>query len=163
MGQFCNRRGRSSRYPRPLSLRDTARAVSEETVELARTGFEAFNRWFNQGTVDYYALLDPEVEWVPMSALLEGTRYHGHDGVREWFEEMKRDWSSYELKPEDFQDLGDDRVLALGGWHARGRGGDVLLDFPQAAWLLEYRKGKILRMQTFTDRKKALEAAGMLE
>jgi ketosteroid isomerase-like protein len=137
--------------------------MSQENVELARRDFEAFNRTFNEGTPDLYAVLDPEIEWVPMSALLDGTRYHGHDGVREWMEDMKRDWTTYETKPEHFRDLGDDRVLALGTWHARGRGGEVPLDFPQAAWLLQYRKGKLARVQTFTDREKALEAAGLRE
>src|SRR5688500_3668608 len=98
--------------------------MSQENVELARRAFEAFNRTFNEGTPDLYELLDPEIEWVPMSALLDGTRYHGHDGVREWMEDMKRDWTTYETKPEHFRDLGDDRVLALGTWHARGRGGE---------------------------------------
>jgi ketosteroid isomerase-like protein len=137
--------------------------MSEENVELARQGFEAFNRTFNEGTPDFYETLDPEVEWVPMSALLEGTRHHGHDGVRHWIEDMKRDWATYEARPERFVDLGDDRVLALGSWRAQGRGGDVLLDFPQAAWILQYRKGKLVRLQTFTEREKALEAAGLSE
>jgi hypothetical protein len=54
--------------------------MSQENVEIARRSFEAFNRTFNEGTPDLYEMLDPEVEWVPMSALLEGTAYHGHDG-----------------------------------------------------------------------------------
>jgi len=137
--------------------------MSQENVEVARRGFDVFNRTFNEGTPDFYETLDPEVEWVPMSALVEGTRYHGHDGVRQWFEEMKRDWTSYELRPERFLDLGDDRVLALGSWRAQGRGGGVLLDFQQASWLLQYRKGKLVRLQTFTDRKKALKASGIKE
>jgi ketosteroid isomerase-like protein len=138
-------------------------ARSQETVEIARRGFQAFNRTFNEGTRDLYEVLDPNVEWVPMSALLDGTAYHGHDGVRRWLEEFKRDWTTYEIRPERYLDLGDDRVLTLGVWRARGRGGDVLLDFPQAAWLLQFRKGKLTRVQTFTERKKALEAAGLRE
>jgi ketosteroid isomerase-like protein len=106
--------------------------MSEENVETARRVIEAFNRAFAEGSPGLYELLellDPEVEWVPMSALLDGTRYHGHDGVRQWMEEMKRDWTSYEVRPERFIDVGDDRVLALGTWRAEGRGGGVLLDF----------------------------------
>jgi ketosteroid isomerase-like protein len=137
--------------------------MSQENVELARQYFDAFNRWFNEGTFDFYETLDPEVEWIPMSALLEGNRYRGHDGVRQWFKEMKRDWTSYELRPEDFQDLGDDRVLVLGSWRAQGRGGEVPLDFPQAAWLVQYRNRKLVRLQTFTERDKALKAAGLSE
>jgi ketosteroid isomerase-like protein len=137
--------------------------MSQENVELARTAFEAFNRAFNEGVPDLYDMLDPEIEWIPMTAILEGRTYRGHDGVREWIEDMKREWTSYETMPERFQDLGDDRVLALGTWRARGRGGDVLLDFPHASWLLQYRKGKIVRVETFTDRTQALEAAGLSE
>ncbi len=99
--------------------------MSEENVENARRFFEAFNRTYAEGTPDLYELLDPEVEWVPMSAGLEGTRDHGPDGVRQWLENMKRDWSSFETRPERFLDLGDNRVLALGIWRARGRVGDV--------------------------------------
>ena len=85
----------------------------------------------------------------------------GHEGVRQWIDDMKRDWEAFEPRPEDFRDLGDDRVLALGSWHARGRGGNVPLDFPQAAWLARYREGRLVRMQTFTERDEALEAAGL--
>jgi ketosteroid isomerase-like protein len=137
--------------------------MSQENVEIVRRAFEAFNRTFTEGAPDYWELLDPEVEWIPMSALLEGTRYHGHDGVREWMEVMKRDWTSYEVRPERHVDLGDDRVLTMGTWRARGRGGGVLLEFQHATWLQELRKGKVVRLQTFTDRKKALEAAGLRE
>jgi ketosteroid isomerase-like protein len=112
-----------------------------------------------EGTLDLHETLDPEVEWVPMSALLMRTSYHGHDGVRQWIEEMKRDWTIFEVRPERFVDVGDDRVLVLGSWRAQGRKGEALLDIPQAAWLVEYRNGKLVRLRTFTDRKEALEAA----
>jgi ketosteroid isomerase-like protein len=135
--------------------------MSQENVEIARRLIEAYNRTFAEGTPELYELLDPEVEWVPMSALLEGTRYHGHDGVRQWIEEMKRDWTSFEVRPERFLDLGDDRVLILGMWRAQGRAGDVLLDFQQASWLFQIQEGKLVQLQTFTDRNKALEAAGL--
>jgi ketosteroid isomerase-like protein len=137
--------------------------MSQENVEIAHQVSEAFNRAFADGTTDLYELLDPDVEWVPIKALLEGTTYRGHEGVRRWIEELRRDWAAFETRPEQFRDLGDHGVLALGTWRAQGRGGDVLLDVPQAAWLLQYRKGKIIRMQTFTERKKALEAAGLGE
>ncbi len=136
--------------------------MSQENVEIARRIFEAFNRTFTAGTDDLYVFLDPDVEWIPVMAILEGRSYHGHEGVRQWIEDMKRDWEAFEPKPEDFRDLGDDRVLTLGSWHARGRGGDAPLDFPQAAWLGQYREGKLVRMQTFTERKDALKAAGLL-
>jgi hypothetical protein len=47
--------------------------MSEENVEIARRAFDAFNRTFTEGIPDLYDLLDPEVDRVPMSAILEGS------------------------------------------------------------------------------------------
>jgi hypothetical protein len=44
--------------------------MSQENVDAARRGFEAFNRTFTEGTPDLFQTLDPEIEWVPMSAWL---------------------------------------------------------------------------------------------
>jgi ketosteroid isomerase-like protein len=140
--------------------------MSRENVDIVRRAFEAFNRTYAAGTTDlseFLDFLDPDVEWVPIMAILEGTIYHRHEGMRQWIEDVKRDWAAFEPRPEEFRDLGDDRVLALGSWRARGRGGDVLLDIPQAAWLIQLRNGKIVRLQTFTERNKALEVAGLRE
>jgi hypothetical protein len=98
-----------------------------------------------------------------MSALMMRTSYHGHDGVRQWVKEMKRDWTTFKVRPERYLDLGGDRVLTLGTWRAQGRGGGVLVDFPQASWLTQYQKGKLVLLRTFTDRKQALEAVGLQE
>jgi ketosteroid isomerase-like protein len=138
--------------------------MSEENFELARKMFAATARGINLGAFDELnSLLDPKVEWIPINAALEGTRYCGHDGVREWIEDMNRDWDFFEARPEDFRDLGDDRLLALGTWRARGRTSGVELTSQPAAWLLEVRDRRVVRMQTFTDRDKALEAAGLSE
>jgi ketosteroid isomerase-like protein len=80
--------------------------MSEENVELARRTFEAFKRTYTEGTDDLYALLDPDIEWIPATAILEGRSYHGHEGVRQWVEDMQRDWEAFEPRPEDFRDLG---------------------------------------------------------
>ena len=138
--------------------------MSQENVEIARRVSEEFNRAYAEGTTDLYELLDPDVEWVPIKAILEGTSgSRGHEGVRHWIEELRREWTAFETRPEQFRDLGDNGVLVLGTWRAQGRGGGVLLDIPQAAWLMRYRNGRVVKMQAFTERKKALEAAGLPE
>lgn len=130
-------------------------------MEAARALLPAFNRAFEHDTLELYELLDPEAEWIPITAVLEGNSYHGHDGVRLWIEDMRRDWEVYETRPEEFRDLGDDRFLILGTWRARGRSSGVELNSQQAAWLVDCRAGKVIRMQTFTDRERALETAGL--
>lgn len=127
----------------------------------ARRMHEAFNRTFTEGTAELFEVLDPEAEWIPITAVLEGTNYQGEAEIRRWMEEMKRQWEFYETRPEEFLDLGDDRVLVLGTWRARGRGSGVELDSQPAAWLIRIEAGKVIRMQTFTDRLKAFEAAGL--
>jgi ketosteroid isomerase-like protein len=138
--------------------------MSQENVEFVRQMFGAAGRAINLGALDeLYRFLAPDVEWVPINATLEGTRYRGHHGVQQWIEDMNRDWDFFEARPEEIRDLGDGRVLALGTWRARGRSSGVELDSQPAAWLLQLRGGKGVRMQTFTDRAKALEAAGLRE
>jgi ketosteroid isomerase-like protein len=138
--------------------------MSQENVELARELFAAATSAINLGALDELnSLLDPEVEWIPINAALEGTRYRGHDGVRQWIDDMNRDWDYFEARPEDFRDLGDDRLLVLGTWRARGRSSGVELTSQPASWLLAFRDGRAVLMQTFTDRARALEAAGLRE
>lgn len=121
----------------------------------------AFNRSFADDTEDFYELLDPEVEWMPLTAAMEGSSYHGLDGARQWVEELENDWEVFETRPEEFRDLGDGRVLVLGTWRARGRGSGIELDSQRAAWLMQIRDGKLVRHQAFTDIERAFEAAGL--
>jgi len=121
------------------------------------------NRALAEGADDFYEFLDAEVEWIPITTLLDGRTYRGPEGVRQWVDDMKRDWTVYEIKWKDGRDLGDGRVLAFGVWDCLGRRGGVQLTFDQAAWLIELRGGKMIRFQTFVDRAKALEAAGLQE
>jgi ketosteroid isomerase-like protein len=138
--------------------------MSQENVEIAREMFAAAARAINLGEFDDLdGLLDPEVEWIPINAALEGGWYRGHGGVRQWIKDMNRDWDYFEARPEEFRNLGDDRLLAFGTWRARGRSSGVELDSQPAAWLIQLRNGKVVRMQTFTERSQALKAAGLRE
>jgi ketosteroid isomerase-like protein len=137
--------------------------MSQENVEIARRMFERVPQTLAGEKPDFFQWLAPEVEWLTLATIIEGTRYHGHDGVRRWIEDVRRDWAVWELRTDEFLDLGDDGVLVFGGWHARSHGGDRDLDIQQSAWLLRFRDGTLRRLETFTDRSKALEAAGLAE
>ena len=56
--------------------------MSDQHVELARRGLAAFNRTFADGTEDLYEHLAPDIEWIPITAVLDGQTHRGHDGVR---------------------------------------------------------------------------------
>jgi ketosteroid isomerase-like protein len=129
--------------------------MSQENVEIALALHAASNR---RDVSAFLELLDPKVEWIPITAALEGRVYRGPEAVRQWWEELEADWEFFEVHPEDYRDLGN-RVLLLGHWRARGRASGIELENQAASWLYEIRDGKIVRMQTFTDRTEALAAA----
>jgi ketosteroid isomerase-like protein len=131
--------------------------MSQENVETARGLFDAFNRR------DIAALVEPldaDVEWVPIMAALEGRVYRGHDGVKQWIDDLDEHWELFEVEAQEFRDLGD-RVLALGCWRARGRVSGIGLDNEPGTWLLHFNSRQVVRLQTYTDRAEALEAAGL--
>jgi ketosteroid isomerase-like protein len=132
--------------------------MSQENVEIVRRGFTAFTRG---DFALFLELLDPDVEWIPFGATLEGRAYRGHDGVREWLEGLLTDWEFFVPYAEDFRDRGD-RVLVFGHWRARGHTSGVELE-RAGTWLFDVKGGKTIRLQTYSDRAEALEAVGMSE
>jgi ketosteroid isomerase-like protein len=132
--------------------------MSQENVEIVRRAFEAFNR---RDMTGFLELLDPDVEWVPILAVLEGRVYRGHKEVQRWIEDLDPDWEFFEVYYEELRDLGD-RVLIFGHWRARGRASGVESEQP-GTWLYEMKGGKVVRMHTFTDRDEGLKAAGHKE
>jgi uncharacterized protein len=128
--------------------------MSQENLEIVRRAFEAFNR---RDMTAFLDLLDPDVEWVPILAVLEGRVYRGHKDVQRWVEDLDPDWEFFEVYHEELRDLGD-RVLIFGHWRARGRASGVESEQP-GIWLYEMKGGKVVRMRTFTDRGEGLKAA----
>ncbi len=133
--------------------------MSQKDFEIPRRLIDAYNRRDMDAFVE---LLDPNVEWIPIMAALEGRVYCGHEGVRAWIDDLDEDWEYFEPCLEDFHDLGD-RILIFGHWRARGRASGVELDNQPAAWIYKIKDGKVVWMRTFTDRAEALEAAGLSE
>ena len=130
--------------------------MSQENIDLVRRAIDTFNR---RDMTSFLDLLDPDVEWVPILAVLEGRVYRGHKEVQRWVEELDPDWEFFEVYSEELRDLGD-LVLIFGHWRARGRASGVESEQP-ATWLYEMKGGKVARMHTFTDRDEGLRAAGL--
>jgi hypothetical protein len=141
--------------------RDTAWAMSEESVDAFNRGLVAYNRR------DIDALLaevDPEVEFQPAPAVLLGgkqTVFRGHRGVHEAIREEDEALALFQVEVSEIRDLGD-RILAIGHAHVRGKGSGAEIESP--FFLLTELKGtKAISIRGFVDRKEALEAAGLSE
>lgn len=130
--------------------------MSQEDVDTIRTGLDALNRRDIDGML---ANLQPDAEMVPLRAVLDGTVYRGHDGLRQWLADMAEDWDDLRIETEELRDLQGGRVLVLGRFHARGKSSGVNLDQP-AAWICETAGGKMARIRFFEDAAAALSAAG---
>jgi uncharacterized protein len=104
-------------------------------------------------------LIDSDVEWIPIMAALEGRVYRGHDGVRQRVADLSVDWDCFETHQEEFLEIGD-RVLIFGRWRARARSSGVELESEQASSVIDLQDGKVVRLQTYTDRDEAVKAAG---
>jgi ketosteroid isomerase-like protein len=129
--------------------------MSETDVETIRRGIAALN----SGDVDGMAsTLDPDVELVPLRAVLDGTSYRGHEGLRRWVDDMVEDWSRFEIAVDEVRELAPGRLLVRATMRLRGRLSGVALDSP-GAWLCDMRGAKVSRIQFFTDSEAALAAA----
>ena len=71
--------------------------MSQENVEIVRRVFDAFNR---RDIAAFLELLDPDVEWVPVLAVLEGSVYRGHGDIRRWLKTSTTDWEFFEVYHE---------------------------------------------------------------
>ena len=136
--------------------------MSEENVEIVRRSAEEFNRGGVEAMIDTYWA--PEIVWDMTNAGVPGVGvYTGYDEVRafvaDWFSVFKFD--EWELEVEELIDC-DDRVVSIVRQRGRGTfsGAEVSVDFAQVVSL---RAGKIVRVDNYLDRSKALEAAGLRE
>jgi ketosteroid isomerase-like protein len=136
-------------------------AIAAE-IESIRRAYESFPDAFAGNEEKYLHLFSPDVEWVPIMAALEGRVYRGHEGMRQWFADLRRDWEIFTPVVEEIHVLGDDNFLVLGHWRARGRVSGIELNDQPAAWLLHRKDGRTDRLQTFTDQDEGLKAAERL-
>jgi ketosteroid isomerase-like protein len=135
--------------------------MSQENVEIVKAGSEAWVR----GDLDaYFKLCDPAVEWDTSNfeGWPEDDIYHGHTGVRRFFEDWRASWEQYEAGVEEYFDIDGERVLAYWWQRGEGRGSRIPV---QMDWALicTLKRGLVWRMEAFSDRREALEAVGLAE
>jgi ketosteroid isomerase-like protein len=131
--------------------------MSQENVETFRRGFAAVNHRDLDG---FLANVAPDVEFMSLIAEAEGETFHGHEGVRRWWNEVVLPLGGLHGGPdEDVRDLGDTvvaRVVAI--YHPSG------VEVRQTIWCAtRYRDGMATWWGFFRTEAEALEAAGLSE
>jgi DHA2 family methylenomycin A resistance protein-like MFS transporter len=141
---------RTTTKPVVRRARSRRSIMSEETVELARAGYEAFR---TQNAAGVLHLFDEDIEWVAYSGnaqLPGGGLFRGLATVAtDVFGRMRHTWQHFEFVPHEFLDAGD-RVIVSGRMLALARGCDAQVDVPFLhVWTI--RNGKARRVELFTD------------
>ncbi len=131
--------------------------MSQANVELYHQSVEAFN---HRDWDVFLALMGEEVVVESRLVAMEGA-YHGHEGLRRWWDAFLGAFPDYTLVVEEVRDLGDTTLA-----HARGRGhlagsATPLID---SFWeTLRWRDGKCVWWRNCATEADALEAAGLQE
>jgi ketosteroid isomerase-like protein len=129
--------------------------MSRENVDVVGASFEAFLR---RDLDAFLSCFDPEVEYRSLVGEVEGT-YHGHEGMRSWWDSLLRVFPDWQPQLEDTRDLGQ-RVLSRVRAGGHGTGSGIRLE--RAMWhVAEIRDGRIKSSAFFRTEHEALEAAGL--
>jgi uncharacterized protein len=131
--------------------------VTSDRIDVVSEGYDGWNRR------DFDAMvrrLAPDVVWRT-AGVFPGLKpiYHGHDGVRRFWDAMQEAWELIEVRPDRFVEY-DDKVLVEIHFHAKGResGAEVKMD-----WLhvFTFEEDAVVEVAGYRSIEEALAQQGM--
>ena len=121
---------------------------------LVRRFVDAYNSRQLEAQIE---LCDPEIELVPLRAVLEETIYRGHDGIRRFARDIVESWSEAHIEILEFEARGEQAVF-IGYLRLKGRSSGAVTEvMGAAAWSV--RDERLLRIayhQTLQDARREL-------
>ena len=132
--------------------------MSQENLEAATRLYDLYEL----GDIDgMLAGMDPDLELDVSDRLPDEGVLRGRDAYRSFLQRSFDVWAEFRVEVEELLD-GGDAVVALVRSVAVGQGSGVEVEerIAHVAWL---RDGTPYRIKVFTDRERALEAAGLRE
>ena len=137
--------------------------MSEENVEIVRRAYEILADGFDEETVRTLmagGLVNPDAELDLRTAYPDGPVVR-LDTLSEFFDTQP--WGrSTRFEPGSFRAVDTERVLVFVRLRGIGTGSGVEVEAP-IAHLLTLRDGQVVRVASYVDRRKALDAAGLRE
>jgi ketosteroid isomerase-like protein len=131
--------------------------MPQENVGLVYRIFDAFNRRDLDAVL---ALMDDDVEFGSRLAGIEGG-FHGHRGIRRWWEIIRDASPDRIIEVVDAQALGDVTLTLARG---RGHGAVSQIPYEETVWsVARWRGKKAIWWGVFPTRAEALEAVGLEE
>lgn len=104
------------------------------------------------------AVCDPEIEFLSVLGI-SGRRYIGHEGIRQYFEDVSSAWEEWRVEVHNLTSGPDGRVAIEMTMHVRGLGsGAALSEYAGHVWTV--RNGKLLRNELHREPGQALAVVG---
>jgi ketosteroid isomerase-like protein len=133
--------------------------MSEKNVEIVQKVFAALNRGDREEAI---GLAHPEVVLDATRSVFNPKTYYGRDGLRQWLTDTNETWEGMHTEQNEFIDAGE-RVVVIGLLVGKGKRSGVEVGTPNGT-ILTIRDGLVIRSETgYTNRREALEAAGLSE
>lgn len=105
------------------------------------------------------ALCHPAVQFDSVLGI-GGRAYLGHEGIRQYFEDVASAWREWRVEVERVTEAADGRVAIVMTMHARGKGsGASLAERTAHIWTL--RDGKLLHNEPYREPEQALRDLGL--
>jgi ketosteroid isomerase-like protein len=142
-----------------MTERDTARAMSEENVEIVRNAFAAYERGDMEAVLrladEDIVITQPSVPGIP-------AQQHGHRGVLEAFAIWPEQWNDFRVEILKIDAAPAGKVIATVRNRGRGKQSGIEVDM-EFSFVLTIRDAKVTEWQLFVQEDEALEAAGLSE
>jgi ketosteroid isomerase-like protein len=125
--------------------------MASEAFELVRQSWVYVDGRDLEG---FLSIVHEDVEFVSLVAEAEGGTYQGHDGVRDWWEQVGESLGTLRYHPKEMRDLGGGAVLTELVVSATVAGVDV----PQTMWhTVQVRGDKAAWWGSFRTEEEALQ------
>jgi ketosteroid isomerase-like protein len=131
--------------------------MAQADIDVVRESHDAFRRRDLEAFLGY---MDPEVEFRSHVLELEGA-YHGHDGVRAWWNNVVAVFPDWSPRMEDARDIGDSVLVRV---RAEGKGTGSGVPLERDIWqVVQVRGGRLKSWAFFRTEREALEAVATRE
>jgi ketosteroid isomerase-like protein len=132
--------------------------MSQESFDRVYELADAFNR---RDQAAFLAGWDEDAELVSRLVAIEGS-YHGHDGIRRWWESLLDAWPDLTLEVVALRAVEDDLTLATVNLRGRGAGSDVPVE--QKQWhAFRWHNKRLVWVKVYADEAEAVEAVRLVD
>jgi ketosteroid isomerase-like protein len=128
---------------------------AEDQAEIVRRAFAAFTL---RDVDSLLELMHEDVEFLPegtTSLIGQTASYRGHQGIRDYFDDVARVWLELRVIPARYRSDGP-YVMVLGSVYARDAEGN-LTDIP-TGWIWKVKDEKLIWGRAYASRKEAVLA-----